>query len=213
MKKRIIRDLNYDIAKVMQLWRGLTVIYNNEIPVGISGSFEIRDDADILQGKFNIHVVIPDTYPLGFPTLYETSGAIRRIADRHIGKNGLCCVEITHKIIQISRHGITILDFFNQYVHRFFCWQILYEIEPQSVLQWGHGKDGILEYYMELFRTSEVKTVKTLLLSFIENKRADKKTVCFCGSGKSFKKCHLRGFEELATLGEERIRQDIILFA
>ncbi|NCU05591.1 MAG: hypothetical protein GXC73_16595, partial [Chitinophagaceae bacterium] len=108
MTKESQRQLKYDLGKVLSKYPELNIRYKGDDPVEVFGKFIISDNEGVEQGDFDIQVKIPVLYPLGFPELFETSEKIPRIDDRHISANGACCVEITQRILQISKKGISL---------------------------------------------------------------------------------------------------------
>lgn len=212
MKKEAIRQLLYDVKKVLISNPGLAAKYVDEIPTELFGNFVIKDHAGAIQGDFDIMVKIPAAYPIGFPTLYETSKKITRIDDRHIDENGGCCVEITQKILSIARNGISLQDFFKKYVHRFFCWQLVYEEDPLILAQWDHRECGVKQFYKELFGSDDKTVSRSFIESVLNRQIPRRKDLCLCGSGKFIKKCHRDVFYELEQIGVKQLLEDLKLF-
>ena len=79
MNKEEIRQLKYDVKKVLESYPGLCVQYEIGIPIKLSGNLVIKDTGGNVQGEFDVEVRIPAGYPKGFPVLYETSSKINAV--------------------------------------------------------------------------------------------------------------------------------------
>jgi hypothetical protein len=210
MGKKLIRLLKYDVNAVLDNYPELSVKDINGLPKEVYGNFKIKDNEGVLQGDFDISVLIPASYPNGFPQLIETSKKIERIPDRHIDEHGNCCVEITQKIILISKRGIALQDFFKNYVYKFFCWQLVYEAEGRHALkQWDHGALGILGFYVELIGSGDKVVIAKFIKSVLSNRIPGRKDICICGSGKQTRKCHINIFYELYQIGHVQLLNDL----
>lgn len=213
INKRTLKQLRYDIKKVQDEYPDLAVKYVNDLPSELYGKIKIFDNLGVLQEEFDIRVLIPLFYPFGFPSLIEVANRIERILDRHINEAGYCCVEITQKILLLQKRGITLQEFFKNYVYKFFCWQLLYEtIGPTQLRQWEHGKKGIKQFYFELLNSNNNNTVRKLILAVLNNKIPNRKALCPCGSSKIIKECHYNEFNDLERIGREQLQKDIIIF-
>jgi hypothetical protein len=212
MDKSALKELNYDIKKTLEKYQDLRVKCRGATPIEVYGNFRIIDNKGDLQGDFNIRVLISKYYPKGFHHLIETSQKIERIIDRHIDKEGNCCVEIFQKILLIAQRGISVKDFFERYVHKFFCWQLVYEEDPNAVEQWEHYDPGTRQFYYELLGITNDIAVRNCIEAVLRGRIPDRKDKCVCGSGKLTKHCHASDFYDLEKIGREQLIKDLKVF-
>lgn len=212
MDKRTFKELCYDVKRVLRKYPGLNINYQGKIPVEINGNFKVIDNNGALQGDFDIRVLISKNYPKGFHHLIETSNKIERIDDRHIDKNGNCCVEILQKTILVGQRGISVIDFFDKYVFKFFCWQLVYEDDPLAIDEWEHYEPGTRRFYYELLGTTNNSAIRKCIEAALKGETPDRNSECICGSRKLFKHCHSSDFYELEKLGNYQLSKDIKVF-
>lgn len=200
-----------DAQEVLKKHSGLRLRFRSGIPFQIWGTYSIHDDRGALQGSFEIEVTIPSNYPHGFPVLKELSKKIERTLDRHIGPSGVICEEIDQKEKIIASKGITIKEYFDQYVFKHFCWQLIYEEEGNKNLQeWSHFGDGTLQFYREELSTDDTNFVERTLEALVSNTLPGRNEKCICGSNRKTKFCHLDNFEELKCIGKMNLRKDLV---
>ncbi len=214
MNKHKIKQLKKDLALTLHSNPGLELKYNGNIPIEVAGNYKVIDDKKQVLEDFDISVPIPKLYPNEFPVLIEKSLKIPRDIDRHINDKGVACVEFTYKKMIAARNGITISTFFKEYVHRYFCWQLLYEIdeEKNNLVEWAHDNRATIEYYCDLLRTRDFEKIRSLMTAALEQKRPSHNSLCICNSGKKYKRCHLATYTVLISLGSKILSNDYILF-
>ena len=175
----------------------------------LSGEIDVFDNNDTYYSSYEIKIIIPTEYPHDFPSVYETSGKIPRIADRHINDDeGNCCVCVLQEADIRAQRGITILSFINEYVIPFFANQIYFEANGEWANgEYEHGLAGILQYYCEIFETRDIELILKGFDIYINNS-IKLYEMCFCESGKKYKKCHQKAFFELGKMSKKRILDD-----
>ena len=205
--KKLRRELNVALRSLPSL-RG-KLIYGAE--VSLVGDYTVYAlDNRILQ-SYDIRIELPSSYPYGFPQLFETSNKITpRCDDRHISSEGLACLEMEHLTFLEGKRGITIREFVEKYVHKYFCWQVLYDAGKQEKLKsWKHDFEGVVEFYCELLNTQEILVVIRFLEAALVH--PDPYSPCFCDSGRKIKFCHCRAMKTLMAIGERLLNRDLIL--
>lgn len=209
MAKTTKQLLDKDIVATLESYPELQLISNNGT-IFLKGIYTVRDNNSVIQGEYEIAIVIPKRYPYEFPKLYELSQKIMpRIDDRHIDKNGLACVEIEQNILIESKKGITIKQFIEKYVHRYFCWQLRYEAKDfEGLEEWAHYDKGTIQFYKEKLALDELQIIISILEALISNKLPGRNEVCLCNSGKKYKICHERLIEEILGLGKVQFEKD-----
>lgn len=178
----------------------------------VDGELDICDTKGEYWGTFQIAIVVPQTYPYCIPIVQEVSGIIPRDIDWHISPDGICCIDITHRLIVMSVKGISIADFIAEKVYPFFANQ-LYRIEVKNYAgkEYEHAFSGVKQFYREELLLSEGAAIN-VLNALIEPQRLERNAPCLCGSGIKMKNCHLYALELLKTVGVKQLHQDLAAF-
>lgn len=208
MDKSIANRFNADVAVTLKKYSGLQ-LQSVKDQKNLIGKYQVIDNLGVLQEEYDILISVPQYYPLGFPTLTEISKKIPREDDRHIDENGVACVEIHQKILLISRKGISLCDFIEKYVHRYFCWQLRYEAgDLENLEQWSHNDAGTVEFYTEAFKINNLETIKKILLALVENNLPNSYDACICGSNLKYKFCHEQPINNIKNIGADQFKLD-----
>lgn len=214
MNSRIKAQLIADTGSVVGRHPSLAIEWKDGLPHKIAGKYIVMDNAEQSQGDYDIEVTIPAAYPNGFPVLKETSNKIPRDLDHHIGIDGTACVENSRRIMLLERQGITIEDFFDRFVHRFLCWQLVAEIDGIAELpSWAHGQVGIKQFYRECCDTDDDNQVRQVMAIIAYRRGPERNHPCFCGSGRKYKHCHLAIVQRLDKLDSSIVTGDLRLFS
>lgn len=167
-----------------------------DYPFKIADDFEVTDHEGNHWGTFRASVYFPRTYPKGFPVMVDLSKTFPWEVDWHMSPHdGQCCVCGVIEKEEVGRKGITLLEFIQKYVLRFYANQVYRTKYGQYKNgEYAHDGEGVWEALEEEFNTTDRVKIRRLLVE-IRTKRG-RNEVCFCGSGKKYKKCHL-GREKL----------------
>jgi hypothetical protein len=77
----------------------------------------------------------------------------------------------------------------NAPLHNFFLGQSLVALgEPWPFGEWGHGKQGVYQFYRDLFKTDDARTI-VRFLNVLTKLNPKPHWPCPCGSGKKTRKC------------------------
>lgn len=135
--------------------------------------FLCSDDCDCLQGYYEIEINL-NTNP---PIVYETSKKIPKLAEKlrkskndlHLyGNDNKCCLGLSiNKSISLSK-------FITNWVYPYFVWQAYYEKHHKT------PPSGEYSHDIETARKEYDNDIKNLGVN----------SVCRCGSGEKYKKCH-----------------------
>lgn len=214
MNSTLLRALSRDAQDVVSNNSGLSIIWKQKVPVKLIGNYKVLDNFGKIQGDFDIEVVIPSNYPFEFPILREVGGKIPPSLDRHILPGGIACVENSRKVAILKIKGISLHNFFCTYVHRFFCWQLVYEEDngAKKLTEWSHGEQGIREFYVDRFQTTDGLFIKGVLGRMIYNSLPGRNDPCFCSSGAKFKNCHGGIIGELSLIPRSDLISDLKLW-
>ncbi len=173
--------------------------------VWVRGTFPIVFNGEELD-RYVIEVELARDHPTGIPVVRETGGRIPRTADRHMNPaDGTACVLLPDERWRVWSHGSKLLQFLDGPVRNFFLGQSLVDLgDPWPFGQWGHGAEGIREYYAELLGTDDTGVI-TGYLDCLSKKKIKGHWPCPCRSGKRLRDCHSGLVQDLATKIPRRI--------
>lgn len=176
----------------------------------ISGELDICDTEGFYWNTFDIMIAVPHNYPFCIPIVLEISTLIPRDVNWHISEEGVCCIDVSHNLIVLSKDGINICDFIIEKIYPFFANQLYrLEVDKYAGEEYKHFFDGIIQYYLEEHKLADEETVLRILSHILEKKATPRNENCPCGSKKKAKFCHLRSINIIKKLGHERINSDI----
>src|SRR5690349_17107089 len=67
---------------------------------------------------------------------------------------------------------------------------------PWPFGQWAHGPKGVFQFYRELLKTSDLRTITTYL-DYLAAKKVKGHWPCPCGRGRKVRDCHLGQIQDL----------------
>jgi len=162
----------------------------------VVGTFPIISTGTVLD-RYSVEIELARDHPKSLPSVREVGGRIPWVAERHVNGNGTACVLLPDERWKAWPVGSTLLDFLNGPVRNFFLGQSLVERRgPWPFGQWGHGADGIREYYGELLGTQDAQVIYQYLESLCA-KKVKGHWPCPCGSGKRLCDCHMATVQDL----------------
>lgn len=146
---------------------------------------------EIFEDYFSLEIFIPNGFPEDIPTVKSTDGKIRENNYKgHAYANGQFCLEVDTAIAAFLQRNPSLLGFLTKYLDTYLCGFLFYR--KHKYLPFGehkHGAEGLLDYYCELFETTEIKSAYSLLAClFNENLKGH--VQCPCQSGKRYRNCH-----------------------
>ncbi|MCZ4297505.1 hypothetical protein [Henriciella marina] len=194
MSEQLLTDIN-NYIDVHQRELAATV-YNGAITV--SGKFWVKVQCDPLEA-YDVHIVLPDGFPLKEPIVFETAGKIPRTQERHMNDaDGHCCLTVWEAWLCSYRHP-TFEQFMNGPVADFFLGQsIVARGGDWPFAELAHGKPGILDAFATALATGadHVEIVKHLRL--LAMKKIKGHHSCPCGSGVALRNCHAEKMRKLS---------------
>lgn len=176
----------------MKQYTGLSILSKRDgKPVGLTGRFWVPENRHL--GEWEIQIITLSGYPYTFPVLREISGFIPVCPDRHMDAGHIACTENTFKANLRARQGISLLQFIEAFVVRYFKWQLLYECEAHRpfLKSWGHGDDGLREFIYETLESTDIFFIQKVLKKLADKVKIGRNMPCICGSQIKFKKCHI----------------------
>ncbi|AEE54547.1 SEC-C metal-binding domain-containing protein [Haliscomenobacter hydrossis] len=192
----IMPETPKEIVRLLKEYRGLTFDARKR---QLKGKVDIINKNNPELGaldSFSLLIKLSDQSNLHFPKVYETAGTIPREGDRHINSDGSMCLAVPPEEARICRRGITLLKFFEEVLIPFLAVQSainkkLITSFPQG--EYGHGDEGVLEFYQQLFRTQNMATIVKGINTLVK-KQLSRNEPCFCGSNQKAKNCHNQAY-------------------
>ncbi|MEL1248384.1 SEC-C domain-containing protein [Flavobacterium helocola] len=206
-----ISQFERDFIKVNESFPLLNYSWNNKSKSWvIKGDLDICDVKGVYWNTFNIAIVVPEGYPFCVPMVFEISQILPRDKDWHISDEGICCIDIEHNLIVMSRKGIQMNDFIEKKIYPYFANQ-LYKLEKHKYAgeEYGHETEGIIQYYNENLKIQSLDSIIVFIEIIIKNNDLTRNRLCPCNSGKKIKKCHETSIELIKTLGKVKILDDL----
>ncbi len=146
-------------------------------------------------------LLFPLSYPELEPVAFDSAQRFKpfpgkKIVDRHIYPDGQCCLWLPPRSPWKSSDPAALRDFLEQLVV-FFDRQLIYDdsgVWPGPA--YDHGDAGYKQFIQEELHDDRVLS-DALSPVILGSVAAGRNQSCPCGSGRKFKKCHLRVVEEI----------------
>ncbi len=177
----------------------------------VNGSIDVVDDEGGCWDTYDVAILIPLNYPDSLPLLIETSHKIKRDSNWHINKEGECCLSTNAKMYYDLKGKITLLNWLDKFAHPYLANHV-YKIKTGSYAneEFSHGDAGVFEGWKKIFQTEDRNQILLYLKQMIGVKRLALNRLCFCGSGKKYKRCYLSNPEvHLLNIPAAQIVNDI----
>ncbi len=178
----------------------------------IDGEFDVIDSDGNRWETYGISIIVPHEFPYDLPILIETSNKIERTVEWH-NSNGVCCLATNAIIYNSLGSHISLMKWMDRFVHDFLANHVVRLLEKNYVRgEYPHYEEGMLVGYKEIFgleHNTEVMYRLNLLCGVVTLGRNE---ICFCGSGKKYKRCFLIKPQEhyynipISVLNKERIQ-------
>lgn len=179
----------------------------------IEGELAVFDEKGVLWDIYSIKITFTELYPRGFGKLYETGNMIKACADWHKDSSNVCCIcSEPEELIQRNKN-FRINSFIKEYAVPFLA-NTTYRKEfgkyPNG--SYSHGNAGIFEWYFEQFPHLSIQKTIDILLDFKNSsKKIKRQNPCPCGSGKKFKSCCRKSYENIRLIPKDRFFSHIKL--
>lgn len=191
---------------VLEKYKELSFKNDDGVPC-IFGSFVLTNEDGGVEDIFQIEIKAVADFPHRFPKVFEKGGHIPRNVDWHIFEDtGNCCIASLPEEIIICNNGITLLSFIDNQVKNYFYSQIFRNQNGYFLKERSHGNKGWIEFFEETFMTNNIFNIEFGLNQIIEGKKIDRVSMCFCGSGKKYRKCHKKSYDILSKLSLNDIK-------
>lgn len=162
----------------------------------VRGSFPVIHNGELLD-RFQIEVLLPNSFPNSVPALRETAGRIPHRPDRHVNAGGEACPIVPEEWLLQPAEQRTLLGFLDGPVRNFFVGQALVEQGlPWPAGERLHGRTGLIQAYGEILGISDTEAIPRYL-DCLSHQRIKGHWDCPCGGGKKLRHCHLNEIKEL----------------
>ena len=178
----------------------------------VLGSIEIiNPNTNEALENYQLEIIFPKGYPNNqLPIVKEVTEKIPRTDSRHVYSDGRFCLTTALQEFLICRKGINFTRFLSEIVYPFLATQLAISCGwldkfPQG--EYSHGYEGIYETYSDFLNLNDLELIcKGIEMSFQKNHR---NSLCFCGSTKKLKKCHLRHISILKNISTSQLKNDL----
>lgn len=175
----------------------------------ITGEIILRDKMGKDLDSYFIRIEPIESYPYKFPIVFETGERVPVNIDWHVYPDGHCCIKSIPEESLICKNGITLAWFIDQQLMPYFFNQKFRELNGYFLNERSHGVKGNIEFFEEVFRTKDLKTISMGLIYIRERNELDRVSECFCGSGLKYRKCHRDTFKILSEFSDNELDQYI----
>lgn len=171
------------------------LVVTNYSPLTLKGplNINVRRNNDQYNNQvavnYNIEIIIPEDYPSSLPEVYETEQKLNKDYG-HINPDGSLCLAVRLEMHRIFLKAPSLIGFMHNLVIPFFYSYKIWEDTGKFPFgESAHGVAGVLQYYEELFGSSDLLNLKIgmCLISRLGYRGHYK---CLCGSGKNIRDCH-----------------------
>lgn len=200
---------------IQNVYPGLKLSLDNLIygaPI-ILGKIELLTEYGSYIDSYQLKIVAVPEYPTKFPLVYELDGRIPKNVDWHVYPNdGHFCICSQPEEILACKKGLNLHSFIEDYIKPYLFSQKFREDKGYFLRERSHGKEGVIQFFMEVFESRDLMKI-VHGLSFIKyRKEPNRVDVCFCGSGKKYRKCHKDTYRKLSLFSDIELDYFIELF-
>lgn len=176
--------------------------------VYLRGTYPVIHDGEELD-RFSIEIELSKNHPESLPVVRETGGRIPRHADRHVNAtDGTACVLLPDEQWRLWPKGSSLRAYLEGPLRNFFLGQIAVEMgQPWPFGEWGHGVNGIIQYYAKLLNSGDSQVIINFL-ECLRSKKTKGHWSCPCGSGKRLRDCHSGLVRDLREKISHRAAED-----
>lgn len=206
----VVRNLDFEkqIASFISEYPFFQKKTINEVSY-LKGILDIPNDEGTVAGSFLVEIHPSNDFPYAFPILYEMGDEIPCEADWHKYSDNSCCLTVPAEEKLMCKNGITLGWFVQNVAIPYFANQLYKKQTGHYLQEYSHGKDGVWEFYKGLFRSSDRNVWKHCLKNAFGNSKYERNAICYCNSGKKYKKCHLPVENDIRIIGKARIINDL----
>jgi hypothetical protein len=169
----------------------------NSLDVGGQLRFNLQGPSEgPIEDAYEVLIRFPMSFPNGIPIAFEKGGRIPRSYHTQPDKS-LCLGANTELRLKLGPDST--LDRFVEEILTPYLFQFSF-FEKHGRMPFGelkHGVPGLLDYFATLYKVTDEKAGKALVLLTSLKKRRANKVQCPCGSGRRLGRCHNRAVNDL----------------
>lgn len=156
----------------------------------IRGRFPVRAD-EIIVDHYFVEIWVREGFPFVIPLVREIGGRIPYYVDRHVFSNGLLCLFLPLERWKHLPDTGTILTYLDRPLNDYLFSQTYFDkYGTWPFGERGHGSAGYREYLAEVLGTDD-PNLAIRFLKCLGGPYPKGHWLCFCGSKKKMRKCHL----------------------
>lgn len=177
----------------------------------IDGIIDVIDDEGGYWDSYEVSIVMDTDYPNSLPILVETGNKIERHIDWHMIPGGVCCLSTPAKMFYELGGDITLVKWLNEFAHPFLANHV-YKVKTGQYAneEFSHGNKGILEGWRKIIPLIDSSQILLYLQQMVGKSKLSLNQLCFCGSGKKYKRCYLLNQKDhLMNIPTKQILNDI----
>jgi hypothetical protein len=207
----ITSKIETDIHALMDKYPSFSSYSKLKNGILVYGYVELKDACEnIIWEKYDIKILVLNEYPFKIPKCYLASKNIPWIHDRHLEQNGECCMMPMLEEYIILGENYVLIDYLEKIVIPFFAAQKLFDLKgkwPHG--EYSHSEKGLKEYYSAKLLLNNDTLVISALMILAGEVNPGRNDLCFCKSGKKYKKCHLVIFEQFPIRLKSLFKDDL----
>ncbi len=201
--KRIRRDLG-------SRYPSLHLFIEPDGSTFVRGTFPVVGLEGRVLDRYQVAIELPAGYPRDLPVVREVGGRIPWKADFHVNPDGTACVLLPDDRWRCFPEGAPFSLFLDGPLHNFFLGQSLVALGGDWPFgQWGHGAQGVLEYYQWLLGTQDPKMI-VRFLEALGKCCLRGHLSCPCGSGEIIRRCCQARLAELRNKIPHRVARQAL---
>lgn len=141
--------------------------------------------------RFSIRIELVQEFPGELPVVFETGNRIPRIPDRHVNKNGSCCLGVPSAIRRRLGRSFSLGAFIDGPLNDYFLFQSLTERGlPWSGREARHGELGVADSWSRIFPADSPLQMARVLIAATKPLLPKKNGRCPCGRRRRARRCH-----------------------
>ena len=194
------KRLAHDRELVAMHYPQLLYQIEDQQPVILRGPLLFVSDSGITT-RVVVRINFPNRYPDLEPTAYDDENMFPADLDRHLLRDGRCCLWLPARSQWKPYDSHALLAFLDE-IALFFDRQLVYDATGRKKWPGGeypHGHAGYIELLKETLAVDrrELEALASALLNRVPPERNDP---CPCGSGRTFKRCHALGIWQVQQM-------------
>ncbi|MET0461957.1 MAG: SEC-C domain-containing protein [Chitinophagaceae bacterium] len=199
--------------QIPEVTKAFPKLSKSNSPNGITilkGEVDLIDEFGIWRDSFDIEIHPTELFPYRFPAVFETGGKIPKNIDWHVFESsGKCCIRVGAEEAFICKNGISLIEFVTMEVLPYFFNQTFRRLNGFFIRERSHGLLGAVEFYLEKMREADIFKMIKYLEFICTCKEPGRTSLCFCGSGLKYRKCHRDRFRIMHSIGISIVIQDL----